>query len=115
MDVREVRPLDIGMHEQGGALQMSAALAMAKGATCIKSAGKAEKAITAKSKALEPRVYGKAGRHKRPLQGRAWHGVKTSLQEGEQEGYVRTWEKSDRGVLISGYHRGKDMSVTERK
>jgi hypothetical protein len=40
---------------------MSAALAMAQGTTGVKSAGKAKKATTAKSKALEPRVYGKAG------------------------------------------------------
>ena len=115
MDVREVGPLDVGTHERGGALQMSAALAMAEGAACVKSAGEAEKAITAKSEALEPRAYDKAGRRERPPQGGAWHGVKTSPQEGEQEGYVRTWGKSDRGELTSGHRRGKDTSGTERK
>jgi len=66
---------------------------MAEGTTCVKSAGKAEKAITAKSKALEPRAYDKAGRRERPPQGWACHGVETSLWEGEWEGYVRTQEK----------------------
>jgi hypothetical protein len=44
---------------------MSAALPMAQGTTGIESAGEAKKATTAKSKALEPGVYSKAGsRHK---------------------------------------------------
>jgi hypothetical protein len=61
MDVREVEPLGIGMHKQGGALLvMSAALAMTGSTACIEPAGKAEKAIAVKSKALRPTVYGKA-------------------------------------------------------
>jgi len=68
---------------------------MAEGTACVESASGAEKAITAKSEALEPRAYGKAGRRERPPQGGAWHGVETSPQEGEREGYVRTREKGD--------------------
>jgi len=95
-DVREVGPSGVGTHQQGEALQiLSAALAMAEGTTCVKSAGKAEKAIAAKSEALEPGAYGKARRCERPPQSGAWHGVKTSPREGEQEGYVRTWGKSN--------------------
>ena len=39
----------------------SAALSMAAGTACVESAGEAEKAIAAKSEALEPTAYGKAG------------------------------------------------------
>jgi len=74
----------------------SAALAMAEGTACVESAGEAEKAIAAKSEALEPGAYDKAGRRERPPQGWARHGVETSPREGEWEGYVRTREKSDR-------------------
>jgi len=84
-------PLASARTSEGQALQiLSAALAMVEGTACVEPAGKAEKAITAKSKALEPRAYGKAGRCERPSQGGPWHGVKTSLQEEEQEGYIRT-------------------------
>jgi len=71
-DAWEVQP-------QGGALLVvSAALAMAEDTTSVRSAGKAEKAITAKSKALEPGAYGKAGsRCKWPLPGKAGHGIET--------------------------------------
>ena len=72
---------------------LSAVLAMVEGTACVEPAGEAEKAIAAKSKALEPGAYGKAGRRERPLQGGPWHGVETSLREEEQEGYVRTWGK----------------------
>jgi len=44
---------------------------MVEGTTCIEPAGEAEKAIVAKSEALEPGAYGKAGRHERPSQGGA--------------------------------------------
>ena len=85
-----------------GALRvLSAALAITKGTACIESAGKTEKAIAAKSKALEPGAHDKAGRCERPLQGGAWHGVETSPREGEREGYVRTWKKSDQ---VRGTH-----------
>jgi len=72
-----------------------------KGTTCIESAGKAEKAIAAKFEALEPRAHDKAGRHKRPPQGGAQHGVETSPWEGEQEKYVRTQKKSNQ---VRGTH-----------
>jgi len=102
MDAREVGPSGISTHQQGEALQiLSTALAMAKGTTCVESAGKAEKAITAKSKMLEPGAYGKACRCEMPLQSRAWHGVETSLQEDKQEGYIRTWGKSNQ---VRGTH-----------
>jgi hypothetical protein len=39
----------------------SAAFAIAKGTASIESAGRAEKATTAKSEALEPRAYSEAG------------------------------------------------------
>jgi len=74
---------------------------MAKGTACVESAGKAEKAIAAKSEALEPGAYGKARRRERPPQSGAWHGVETSPREGEREGYVRTWGKSNR---VRGTH-----------
>ena len=62
---------------------MSAALAMAENTASVGSAGKAEKAIAAKSKALEPGAYGKAGsRCKWPLPGEAGHGTETPPQEG---------------------------------
>jgi hypothetical protein len=41
-------------------MRVSAALAMTEGTTGIESAGGAEKATTAKSKALEPGAYGEA-------------------------------------------------------
>jgi len=93
-DAWEVQP-------RGGALPVvSAALAMAKDTTSIKSAGKAEKAITTKSEALEPGAYGKVGsRCKWPLQGKAGHGTETPPQEG----YVRTWKENDQGPL-TGTH-----------
>jgi len=78
-DVREVGPSGIGTHQQGEVLQiLSTALAMAEGTACVESAGEAEKAIAAKSEALEPRAYGKARRRERPPQSGAWHGVETS-------------------------------------
>jgi len=90
-DAREVAPSGVGTHQRGGALRiLSAALAMAEGTACVESAGEAEKAIAAKSEALEPGAYDKAGRRERPPQGRARHGVETSPREGEWEGYVRT-------------------------
>ena len=42
--------------------------AMAKGTASVKPTGRAEKATAVKLEALEPGVYGKAGRHERPLQ-----------------------------------------------
>jgi len=102
MDAREVRPLGVSTHQRGEALRvLSAALAMAEGTACVESAGEAEKAIAAKSEALEPRAYGKARRRERPPQSGAWHGVETSPREGKQEGYVRTWGKSNR---VRGTH-----------
>jgi hypothetical protein len=86
MDVREVRPSGIDMHKQGEPpLVMSTALAMAEGTAGIESAGGAENATAAKSEALEPGAYGKAGsRRERPLHSRACHGVDTLTQEGRQ-------------------------------
>jgi len=85
---------------KGQVLQiLSAALAMVEGTACIEPASKAEKAIAAKSEALEPGAYSKAGRRKRPSQGGPWHGVETLPQEEEQEGYVRT-----RGKQLSEGH-----------
>jgi len=85
-----------------GALRvLSAALAMTEGTACVESAGKTEKAIAAKSEALEPGAHDKAGRRKRPPQGGARHGVKTSPRDGEREGYVRTQKKNDR---VRGTH-----------
>ena len=86
---------------RGALWVLSAPLAMTEGTACVESAGKTEKAIAAKSKVLEPGAHDKAGRCERPLQGGAWHGVKTSPQEGKQEGYVRTWKKSNR---VRGTH-----------
>jgi hypothetical protein len=67
--MREVEPSGVDMHEQGGVPPVvSAALAMAKGTTSVKSAGGAEKATTTKSEALEPGAHGEAGsRRNRPL------------------------------------------------
>ena len=42
--------------------------AMAKGTASVEPTGGAEKATAVKFEALEPGVYGKAGRHERPLQ-----------------------------------------------
>jgi len=44
---------------------------MVEGTACVEPAGEAEKAIVAKSEALEPGAYGKAGRRERPSQGGA--------------------------------------------
>ena len=47
---------------------MGATPAMAEGTASVEPTGGAEKATAVKFEALEPRAYGKAGRHKRPLQ-----------------------------------------------
>ena len=62
MDVREVKPSGVGTHERGGALLVVSAAFVITGSTaCVESAGEAEKAIAAKSEALEPAMYGEAG------------------------------------------------------
>jgi len=115
MDVREVGPLGINMYQQGGALRiLSAALGKAKVTAFIESASKAEKAITAKSKVLEPMAYGKGGSRSERVKPKG--GVGTLPQEGEhvhngserrqagkvhtpseghREGHVRTWIESE--------------------
>jgi len=46
---------------RGSASSLGAALAMAEGTAGIRSAGRADKATVAASKALRPWAYGKAG------------------------------------------------------
>lgn len=49
---------------------------LAKGTASVKLSGRAEKAIIAELKGLEPKIYGKAVcRHKMPPQGKAGHEV----------------------------------------
>ena len=54
-DEREVKPLGVSMHEQGGGPDFPWLRALP-----MSSAGKAEKAIAAKSKVMEPMACGKA-------------------------------------------------------
>ena len=62
MDVRELEPSSIDMHEQGGALLVvDAAPAVAKETTSIKPAGEAERASAARPKALASWTQGEAG------------------------------------------------------
>ena len=64
VDAREVEPLGVDTHVQGGrgALPVvSAVPAMAEGTSSIKPAGGAEKATAAKLEASEPRAYDKVG------------------------------------------------------
>ena len=62
-DVRELEPSRVNAHERGRTLPvMCAAPALAKGTASVKPAGKAEKAMAAKSEALMPRAQDAAGR-----------------------------------------------------
>ena len=93
---------------------LSAALDKAEVTACIESGGKAEKAIAAKSKVLEPMAYSKGGSRSKRVRPKG--GIGTLLQEGEhvcnrlerrqvgevhtpseghREGHVRTWKESE--------------------
>ena len=81
-DAREVGPSGVDTHKRGEAPPVvSAALAMAEGTAGVESAGGAEKAIAAKSEALESGAYGEAGsRREGPLHGRAWAALSNQLE-----------------------------------
>src|SRR5712691_25527 len=61
-DADTVKSAGINAHELGGALPVAGAIpGLAKGIASIELASRAEKAAAAKTEALEPGAYGKAG------------------------------------------------------
>jgi len=63
---------------------MGAALTRAKDTSSIGSAGGADKATVAASKALGPRAFGGAGGQcKRLPHGKAWHGINAPPRKGK--------------------------------
>ena len=74
-DADEVEPPGSDVYKRGGVLPVAgAAPALAEGTASVEPAGKADRAMAARSKALAP-----------PMQGKAWREVEMPLREGKGE------------------------------